>query len=197
MWRLALLTAIAVGVMVLLAKPFITSAARRDAATSQTAALVGDRWLANARALCADTSIPRLRCMKMDNDRSAVVRYLLDNGASGKKVYVGAGRHDRLLVSNLALAFAAEVVAPTHWHDLHPGVQTTREVQEEMVSELAGSDIAYVVRDRAWDEESEPNASSRSSGVTVLDDYLRQNFHEVFVAGPLTVSIPNARDSRR
>jgi hypothetical protein len=135
--------------------------------------------------------------MKMDNDRSAVVRYLLDHGASGKKVYVGVGRHDRLFVSDLALAFAAEVVAPTHWHDLHPGVQTTRKVQDEMVSELAGSDIAYVVQDRAWDEQSEPNASSRSSGVTVLDDYLRQNFHEVFVAGPLTVSIPNARDSRR
>jgi len=197
MWRIALLSAIAVGILVLLAKPFITSAARRDAATSQTAALVGDRWLAHAPALCADTSIPRLRCMKMDKDRSAVVRYLLDHGASGKKVYVGVGRHDRLFVSDLSLAFAAEVVAPTHWHDLHPGVQTTRAVQEEMVSELAGSDIAYVVQDRAWDEESEPNASSRSSGVTVLDDYLRQNFHEVFVAGPLTVSIPNARDSHR
>jgi len=195
-WRIALLAVVAIGGLVLLVKPIVTSGARQGA-TSQTSALMADRWITHARALCADTSIPRLRCMRMDNDRAAIVRYLLDHGASGKKVYVGTGRHDRLLVSDLSLAFAAGIVAPTHWHDLHPGVQTTREVQEEMIAELGRSEIAYVVLDRAWDDEREPNASAHSSGVTVLDDYLRRNFHEVFVAGPLTVSIPNDGVPRR
>ena len=100
---------------------------------------------------------------------------------------MGLGRHDKIHAANLALTFGAAVVAPTRWHDLHPGVQTRADVQAQMIRELSAEPLAYVVLDRQWDDVSEPNESARSSGVTALDDYLAAHFAPVFRAGSLTV----------
>ena len=78
----------------------------------------------------------------------------------------------------------------TYWHDLHPGVQTTAEVQAEMVGEFRARPLDHVVLNRRWDTRAEPNASARSSGVTLLDDYLRANFRPVYSSGRLTVLAP-------
>jgi hypothetical protein len=64
-----------------------------------------------------------------------------------------------------------------------------------MVRELSAQPLAYVVLDSEWDDVSEPNASARSSGVTVLDDYLAAHFVPVFRAGSLTVLQPRERPS--
>ena len=100
---------------------------------------------------------------------------------------MGLGRHDKIFADNLTLTFAAEVVAPTRWHDLHPGVQTRSDVQAQMIQELSARPLAYVVLEREWDDVSEPNESARSSGVTALDEYLVANFTPVFHAGSLAV----------
>ena len=94
-------------------------------------------------------------------------------------MYIGAGRHDRLFANDVTLYFAAEAVAPTRWHDLHPGVQTTRETQAAMIAEFEASPLAYVVINTEWDDRQEPNDSARSSGVTLLDDWLRSRFRPV------------------
>ena len=41
-----------------------------------------------------------------------------------------------------------------------------------------------------WDDRQEPNDSARSSGVTLLDDWLRSRFPPVLTAGSLTVLAP-------
>jgi hypothetical protein len=43
------------------------------------------------------------------------------------------------------------------------------------------------VLESEWDDFDEPNESSVSSGVTLLDDFLRSNFQPVRVFGKLTV----------
>ena len=99
-------------------------------------------------ALCSQPVVPRLRCLQLEPDTSAVAAYLLQHGASGQRVYVGLGRHDKIHAANLALTFGAAVVAPTRWHDLHPGVQTRADVQAQMIRELSARPLAYVVLDR-------------------------------------------------
>ena len=193
-WRLFLASTAALACAALLVKPVIT-AMERSAGGSPTAALVSDRWMRHAQALCSEPVVPRLRCLQLEPDASAVAAYLLQHGASGQRVYVGLGRHDKIFAANLALTFAAAVDAPTRWHDLHPGVQTRDDVQAEMVRELSAQPLAYVVLDSEWDDVSEPNASARSSGVTVLDDYLAAHFVRVFRAGSLTVLQPRDRPS--
>jgi len=165
----------------------------RSAGGTVTTAWVSDRWIIHAKALCSQPVLPRLRCLRLEPDSSAVAAYLLQHGGSGQRVYVGLGRHDKIHAANLALTFGAAVVAPTRWHDLHPGVQTRADVQAEMIRELSAQPLAYVVLDRQWDDVSEPNESARSSGVTALDDYLAAHFAPVFRAGSLTVLEPRER----
>ena len=194
-WRMFLASTAGLACVALLAKPIVT-AMDRSAGGPAAAALVSDRWMSHARALCSQPVVPRLRCLRLEPDTSAVAAYLVQHGAAGQRVYVGLGRHDKIFAANLALTFAAAVVTPTRWHDLHPGVQTRDDVQAQMIRELSARPLAYVVLDSEWDDVSEPNESARSSGTTLLDDYLAAHFTPVFRAGSLTVLEPRARPFR-
>jgi len=188
-WRKFLTGTAGLACVALLAKPIIT-AMERSAGGTAAAALVSDRWMSHAKQLCSQPVVPRLRCLRLEPDTSAVAAYLVQHGASGQRVYVGLGRHDKIFAANLALTFAAAVVAPTRWHDLHPGVQTRDDVQAQMIRELSARPLAYVVLDSEWDDIFEPNESARSSGTTALDDYLAAHFAPVLRAGSLTVLEP-------
>ena len=188
-WRGGLAAAGVLACVALLAKPLVTGA-ERAAGGPAAAALLSDRWIGHASTLCRKPVVPRLRCLRLEPEASAVAAYLVHHGASGRRVYVGLGRHDKIFAANLALAFAVATVPSTRWHDLHPGVQTRADVQAEMVRELSGAALAYVVLDNQWDGAAEPNDSALSSGVTVLDDYLAAHFEPVFRAGSLTVLQP-------
>ncbi len=191
-WRTGLLAGGAVAAAMLIAKPFVLAAERsREAPHSGAApAVLANRWIVDAATLCRDPRLPRLRCFRLDSSRQAVAEYLVEHGARGKYVYVGVGRHDKLFVNDLAIYFAAEVLAPTRWHDLHPGIQTTAAVQSEMLVEFAAKPPAYVVINTEWDDWSEPNASAVSSGVTLLDDAIRGHYRPVFASGSLSVLAP-------
>ncbi len=60
---------------------------------------------------------------------------------------------------------------------MQPGIVTTAEVQREMIADLERSKPLLLVR---WIEPlrrvREPNGSGRSSGVTLLDDYLDRHY---------------------
>jgi len=193
-WRGLLLGIGALAAAGLVAKPFVNAAERTARAGGAAgSALLSDRWISQAGSLCRDTGVPRLRCLRLDADRMTVARYLLAHGSRGQRVYFGVGRHDRILVGDVALYFASEAVAPTRWHDLHPGVQTTREIQTEMIAELETKPVAFAVINTEWDDQQEPNDSARSSGIRLLDDYLQRRFRPVLKAGTFTVLAPLQR----
>lgn len=144
------------------------------------------------RADCAASGVARLGCFVVDADRLAVLRYLKQHARAGDALYVGAGRHDKLFVNNVELYFLSGLPAATKWADLHPGVQTTAVVQRTMIAEMDSRPPAFVVVNTAWDDQQEPNASRYSSGVTLLDDYLRDRYVPAFRSGSYTVSLPRA-----
>ena len=190
-WRVGLAVAGGLAFLALLVKPLVTGAERATDGLS-VATLVADRWITHASTLCREPILPRLRCFSLEPDATAVAVYLLQHGASGQRVYVGLGRHDKIFAANLALTFAVAAIPPTRWHDLHPGVQTRADVQAQMIEELRAAPLAYVVRDGQWDFVTESNDSALSSGVTALDDYLDDHFEPVFRAGSLTVLRPRS-----
>jgi hypothetical protein len=192
--RRGLTLAVALAFTALLAKPLVT-AAERAAGEPSAAELLSDRWMSHASALCGEPVVPRLRCLRLEPHSSAVAASLVQHGASGRRVYVGVGRHDKILAANLALTFAVAAIPPTRWHDLHPGVQTQAEVQAQMIQELQAAPPAFVVLDHRWDNKVEPNESALSSGVTALDDYLAAHFRPVFRVGYLTVLKPRLEPS--
>jgi len=171
--------------IVLVAKPFEYAAS--NLVRGKSIPLREAQWGLVAHRLCREAPLPRIRCLALDEDRVAVARFLLDNRGSDTRLYVGAGRHDKLFVGDVVLYFAAEGEAATRWHDLHPGVQTRLEVQREMVREMESSSPQFIVVDKTWDDVLEPNASALSSGVVLLDEFIRRDYSPVFRSGVIAV----------
>ena len=136
---------------------------------------------------CSSPLLPRLRCVSVAQDMLQTVRYVDEHSSPDEAIFVGDGRHDRLFANNISFYFAAERQSVTKWHDLHPGVQTTVAKQQYIVNELQSSHLKMIVLDREYDNLQEPNESSQSSGVTILDDFIAENFQSVFQLGFYTV----------
>ena len=97
-------------------------------------------------------------------------------------IYSGLVRHDRIFINDASLYFLSGRPAGTRYHELHPGVATTRPIQEEIIAELQRRAVQWLVL-LDWPASREPNASAVSSGVTVLDDYIRAEYHPRHTAG--------------
>jgi hypothetical protein len=98
----------------------------------------------------------------------------------GEPIFVANPRFDRVTAGNPLLYIITGHPNPTRYDVMQPGVVTTAPVQREIVSSLRRSRTRVVVRwldSRA--ERTEPNGSSRSSGVHILDDYLRAHYRPV------------------
>ena len=99
--------------------------------------------------------------------------------APSERIYVGTARHDRIFINNIMLYFLAARPSVTKWHELHPGIQTSAPIQTQMIEEFEARELRTIVLNGEWDAVRETNASAVSSGVTLLDDYVRANFTEV------------------
>jgi hypothetical protein len=83
------------------------------------------------------------------------------------------------------LYFLAEREPATYYWCLDAGVTTTPAVQREMIRDLEGAGTGAVT---IWllPRNDEANESARSSGVTLLDDYLKRAYR------PAPYQSPNA-----
>jgi hypothetical protein len=98
----------------------------------------------------------------------------------GEPIFVTDPRTDRVTAGDPLLYVITGHPNATRYDVMQPGVVTTAPVQREIVGTLARSRTRVVVRwldPRA--EQSEANGSSRSSGVHILDDYLRAHYRPV------------------
>jgi hypothetical protein len=103
------------------------------------------------------------------------------------KPFVGLNRHDKILWNDVLLYFLSERPSAIKWHEFDPGVQTTIEIQTKIVGELQSRQPRYIVLSSESEGVEEPNESSRSSGVTILDQFIHANYHAVAAFGPITI----------
>ena len=120
--------------------------------------------------------LERADCMLLPADLTETAVYVEQHTVASDRIFVGAGRHDKLFANDLAVYFVSERDSATKWHDLHPGVQTTMPIQDEMIAEFENHHAAYVVENTFLDYKEEPNASRFSSGVFDLDRYIAANY---------------------
>ncbi len=104
-----------------------------------------------------------------------------------EKIFVGNSRHDRIFINNVMFYFLARRRPAIRYHELHPGIATTLEAQREIIEELERSEVQWIVLWKGSEGVHEPNDSSRSSGVTLLDDFVRKSFRPVQTCGDYTV----------
>ena len=93
-----------------------------------------------------------------------------------RSIFVAPPRFDQVTAGNPLLYVLAERPNPTRYDVMQPGVVTTEEVQREMVEDLRAARPELLVRWHDPRTAPEDNGSGRSSGVTVLDAYLRSAY---------------------
>jgi hypothetical protein len=133
------------------------------------------------------TGLERIRCFVISPEQPPAIRYIQEHTTENEPIFVGLSRHDKIYMVNMLFYFVSERPSATKWTKFVPGVQTTIEVQSEIIRELRKSLPQYVVLSSKWDSHEEPNESADSSGVTILDQYIRSNYRPVASFGPLTI----------
>ena len=115
-----------------------------------------------------------------NQDLNLSVNYIKDNTGKNDKIYVGLESHDIVFVNEAAFYFLAERMPGTRYHELHPGITTSKLGQEQIMFDLEKNQVKYLV---LFDDISieEENLSVVSSGEHILDLYIAQNFRIVKV----------------
>ena len=135
--------------------------------------------------------LERARCLLVEPDDVAAIQAIEQRSTPDQPIYVGDGRHDRIFWNDVRLYFLSGRGSVTRWYDLHPGVQTTLPIQNQIIDSLRQAKPPVVVINTKWDETIEPNQSQYSSGVTVLDDYIHTHYAPQAVYGKVTILTPS------
>lgn len=126
-------------------------------------------------------------CFLVDADRIKAIRYIDSHTSPKDQLFVGLPRHDKIWANDILIYFAAQRMPATKWYHFDPDLQTRADIQGEMISEIESRPVPYVLLDSEFDNVHEPNDSSKSSGVTLLDDFIRRNYQQVQSFGELSV----------
>jgi hypothetical protein len=148
-------------------------------ALSQTAANL--RWASdglNDGSCHPPAGLERLACLAIGKDIADAVQYVQAITTPEDYLFVGAGRHDKIFVNNIVLYFLTNRRPATKWYHFDPGLQTSAAIQREMIAELEAKRPPVIVLDRGFDAIQEPKASSESSHIVLLDDYLQTHYRE-------------------
>jgi hypothetical protein len=144
------------------------------------------------RHLChPPADLSRARCILVDADDIAAVHDIQSRSTPDQPIYVGDGRHDRIFWNDVRLYFLSGRRSITRWYDLHPGVQTTLPIQNQIIEAMRQANPPVVVINSTWDDTIEPNQSQYSSQVVALDDYIRTHYSPQATYGKVTILTPS------
>jgi hypothetical protein len=128
--------------------------------------------------------IPRAGGLCIDPDEQRAVCFIQSHTSKHERIFVGNARHDQIFTNDILFYFLADRGSATKYHELHPGLATTLPVQAQIVDDLIRNHVRYVV---LWSgvgsTREEPNESGRSSGVNLLDRFLRTHYRRVETYG--------------
>jgi hypothetical protein len=100
---------------------------------------------------------------------------------------VGLRRHDIVFADDCALYFYADRLPATRWSHFDPDLQNRADIQAQMISELEVAKPPYIVLDSEFNNNDEPNDSTKSSGVVLLDNYIQKNYRQSQTFGNLSI----------
>ena len=120
------------------------------------------------------------------NDYNEVLNYFRNNVSDNDMLFSGCTRHDKLLLNDVMIYFLSQKKSASFYHELHPGVTTTLEVQDRIIDEISKNNPGFIIISRQ-DAVREPNKSSESSGITLLDEYISDRYRHVFEKGAYSI----------
>lgn len=139
-------------------------------------------------AWCASTNpLTEGICFLPVDDRIRTIEFLRAHIPPDQPLYVGLKHHDRIFANDNITYFATQHLPATHWSHLDPDLETRYDIQTQMIHELERNKPPYIVIDAEFDSAGEPNDSSRSSGVLLLDNYLHDEYQPIETFGILSI----------
>ncbi len=123
-------------------------------------------------------------------DYEKAIRFVRKHTDENEKILVANERNDRIFINDVLFYFLADRPSCTKFHELHPGLATTHEVQNRIAGEIESKRVRAVVLRR--EEYSE---SPGVDGARLLDDYIQQNFalakrfgdYSIWLRQPVTI----------
>lgn len=126
-------------------------------------------------------------CFFLSPDHIQAIEYVRANTRPGDTLYVGLTHHDQVFVNDNITYFATQLLPATKWSQFDPFLQNRLDIQQEMIGELETKRPRYVVLEGEFENSGEPNGSSISTGVHLLDDYISSHYRPVQQYGKLTI----------
>jgi hypothetical protein len=126
-------------------------------------------------------------CFEPEIDRLQTIEYIDSHTTADQPLLVGLDRHDKVYANDNIIYFASQRLPVTKWSEFDADLQNRADIQTEMIRELEGKMPPYIVRDSEFDTMNEPNDSSKSSGVTLLDYYIQSHYKPVETFGVMSV----------
>jgi hypothetical protein len=121
----------------------------------------------------------------------SAVRAAQSRVPAGEPIYVATRRSDLVTSGDPLFYVLAERPNPTRYDIQAPGVITTAPVQREIVRDLREASPRAIIRfTAAVTAAPEPNKAGESTGVTILDDYLKQTYRRAARHGPYVLLEP-------
>jgi hypothetical protein len=115
-------------------------------------------------------------CFLPEDDRIQTIEFIDSHTQPDQKLFVGVTRHDKILANDNLIYFASQRLPATRWSHFDPDLQSRYDIQTQMIHELEVNTPPFIVLDSEFDLIHEPNDSSISTGVTLLDEYIRRNY---------------------
>ena len=123
----------------------------------------------------ANLFVDTASCLTLGPERQGVVETLDQILAREEKFFSTNTRHDLIFINNMAYYFILGRLPITYWAQMEPGIQTTKKIQKQIISDLD----AYIIENgraivvlEPFKFQNEPNKSSISSKEKALDKYL-------------------------
>jgi Dolichyl-phosphate-mannose-protein mannosyltransferase len=136
--------------------------------------------------------IERARCLILDPVAATAIQYVEQRTSPQDRIFVGAGRHDKILVNDIRFYFVSDRTATTKWEEFIPGVQTALPIQNQIIASMQEYSPKFIVLNSTWDNYIEPNGSRFSSGVTALDDYIHTHYVPQATFDKVVILAPNS-----
>ncbi len=126
-------------------------------------------------------------CFFPEDDRVHAIEFIGSHTRPGQTLYVGVSHHDRIFANDNIIYFATQRIPATRWSHFDPDLQNRYDIQMQMVDELERNAPPYIVLDSEFELSREPNDSSKSSGVTLLDRYIHDKYQPSETFGTMSV----------
>jgi hypothetical protein len=130
--------------------------------------------------------IARAGTIRLASDQRRAIGYIQRHSAPDGPLFVGAATHGLAWYNDALFYFLADRRQGTPFDMFVPGITNSTAVQAEIRRDIRQKQIEYVVLFRV-PPSHEPNLSSADNGVRILDDAIRQDYHQVAEFGRYTI----------